>query len=50
MTDREKLVELLARVMTNAMYTGSDNGGVVVHYVSVEQIADHLIAHGVTVK
>ena len=50
MADREKLVEPLARVITNAMYTGSDNGGVVVYYVSVEQIADHLIAHGVTVR
>ena len=43
MTDREKLVELLEAAESAVYWNSSDKN-------FIEKIADHLIAHGVTVR
>lgn len=47
MTDQEKLVRLIDEA---ADITPVSHGGQISYYLDSEKIADHLIAHGVTVK
>lgn len=50
MTDREKLVELIAKIQDYGYKTVYEENAMYMHTITAEELADYLLAHGVTVK